>query len=121
MVEQVDAGDRLEVVVHVERIDEIVDHRRVARRHEAGFVRQIQRLGIGAEIMIKCDVFLEDNDQVLDRGRGVDMARIVAIVIVAPIVIGRRTSGRDCKRQRGHASEKCWQTHMKLPLIVVER
>ena len=70
VVEEIQARERREMMVHVERGGEAVDLRRARRRHELRLAGQVEGVRIGAEIVVERDVFLEDDDDMLDRRRG---------------------------------------------------
>ena len=60
---------RTPVGVAVDQRAEPVDRRRVVGRVEGRFARRVQRDRVGREIMVERDIFLENNDQMLDRRR----------------------------------------------------
>ena len=86
-------------MVHVERVDEVVDLRRVLRRRERRLAGKIHGFRIGTEIMIKRNVFLEDHDNMLDRRRGASIVGITAVPIV-----GDGACSCDREGQSGHKS-----------------
>src|SRR5207344_257586 len=86
-------------IVVQEGIGESVDAWCAWFRHEAWFPPGIRCIGVGSEVVIKGDVFLEDNDQVLDWGGG--RARG-----------GRRERGGDTRSQ---GYRRCGQQRQQFP------
>src|SRR5205823_10266820 len=113
VVEKIDARKRPETVVHIERVDEIVDLRRVLSRHKRRFARKILRLRIGSEIMIERNVLLEDHHQMFDRRRGLDATEIVAVAVV---IFGDGGAGGH-EGEGGYQTEGSGQTHEDMPPV----
>jgi hypothetical protein len=90
VVEQIDARERREIIVHVERVDEVVDFRRVRRRRKRRLAGQIQGLRVGAEIMIERDVFLKDHDDMLDRRCSANVMGVVGMLSVGDGACARK-------------------------------
>src|ERR1700724_1644228 len=100
VVEKVDACERSEIAVHVERVWEVVDCGRARRRRERRLAGQIHGLRIGPEIMVERDVFLEDHDNMFDRRCGLDAMELVGIAAMA--IVGDGTCTRDREGQSGY-------------------
>jgi hypothetical protein len=60
--------------------------------------------------VVERDVLLENHDQMLDRGRGMDAVGIVAIVI-AIMIVGNGARAADHQGQSGYETKSCGQTH----------
>jgi hypothetical protein len=82
---------------------EAVNRRRAEGRAERLAVG-VGSVRIGAEVVIERHVFLEDHDDVLDRGRGSTAAVVVAVTVVRSAT-GRRLRHRDA----GPGYYKCCQ------------
>ena len=97
LVDQVDAGQRLEAVRRIERRQQSVDALwRAPRGFELRLARIVLRHRVSCEIMIEGDVLLKDHDQMLDRCRGTNTARGVVVAIVRYGT--RRRSDEGCRK-----------------------
>jgi len=75
-------------IVGQERLRQAIDGRRARRGVKGRLARQVQRHGIGGEIVIEGDVLLKQHDDMLDRRPGRGLLRRVA------------GSGRDAENER---------------------
>ncbi|OIQ64276.1 hypothetical protein GALL_541740 [mine drainage metagenome] len=105
-----------EVAVIVEQIrirGQIIHRRRVAVRLEDGLARGIGRIRVGREVVVKRPVLVEDDHEMLDRGRGprlVLRATMMAVVVVPTeirtaaiqIISGNWTAPANSSRDAKH-------------------